>query len=79
MKKHLIKLTSSCYLKSDRQIFLEENRVSIFIQHKLFVPLRKNSVGIFVLAAGKHTAVQCSLQSDQQYLVIADPRSLIFC
>lgn len=41
MKKHLIKLSSSCYLKSDGQIFLEENRVNIFIQHKLFFPLGK--------------------------------------
>lgn len=63
MKKHLIKLTSSCCLKSDGQIFLDKNWVNIFIQHKLFVPLRK-IVGIFVLAAGTHTAVQCSLQSD---------------
>lgn len=34
--KQLINLTSCCYLKSDGQIFLGENRLNISMQHNLF-------------------------------------------
>lgn len=64
--KQLINLTSCCYLKSDGQIFLGENRLNISMQHNLFFfffSLRKVSQGFSMLAACMSAAVQHTLQS----------------